>query len=223
MPSDDMEIRDEINVRNANAPGPHGLVPVRVYTPTAITSLNIGLVWAHGGSFIGGDLEMPEAHWVASQLTRRGITVLSIDYRLAKEGARYPIPSDDVLAAWNWTLAASDELGIDPSELSIGGASAGGNLACGVAIRLRDAGQIPPRSVLLAYPVVHAALPPYGQDLAAKMEGLAEEIRSLPEGVRAMSMDYVGNEALFSDPHAFPGNANLHGLPPLSHNQFGPG
>ena len=215
MAGDGMEICEKITVRNVSAPGPHGSVPVRLYAPKTLAGVNIGLVWVHGGSFTGGDLEMPEAHWVASQLAKRGITVFSVDYRLAKEGTRYPIPSDDVLAGWNWALTASDELGIDPSRLSIGGASAGANLACGVAIRLRDAAQITPRSVILAYPVVHAHLPPYSQDLVAKTESLAKEIRFLPNEVREMSMNYVGNEALFSHAHAFPGNANFLGLPPF--------
>ena len=209
------EISEEFTVRNVSAPGPHGSIPLRLYTPKTLANVNIGLVWAHGGSFTGGDLDMPEAHWVASQLAGRGITVFSVAYRLAKEETRYPIPSDDVLAGWDWALTVSGELGIDPCHVSIGGASAGANLACGVVIRLRDAAQITPRSVILAYPVVHAHLPPYSQDLVAKTESLAKEIRFLPNEVRAMSMNYVGNEALFSHPHAFPGNANLQGLPPF--------
>ena len=34
-----------------------------------------GLVWAHGGGFAGGDLDMPEADGVARALAARGITV----------------------------------------------------------------------------------------------------------------------------------------------------
>ena len=215
MTGDGMEISEKITVRNVSAPGPHGSVPIRHYAPKTLARVNIGLVWVHGGSFTGGDLEMPESHWVASQLAERGITVFSVDYRLAKEGTRYPIPSDDVLAGWNWALSVCDEFGIDPSHLSIGGASAGANLACGVVIRLRDATQLTPQSVILAYPVVHARLPSYSKELVAKTESLAKEIRFLPNDVRTMSMNYVGNEALFSHAHAFPGNANFLGLPPF--------
>jgi acetyl esterase/lipase len=74
-----------------------------------------GLVWAHGGGFVAGDLDMPEADWVARTLAERGVTVVSVDYRLAGDGCRYPAPSDDVLAAWRWTLANADRLGIDPA------------------------------------------------------------------------------------------------------------
>ena len=69
-------------------PGPHGDIPLRVYPATA-TATGTGaaplpaLVWAHGGGFAWGDLDMPEAHWVSQQLAARGITVVSVDYRLA--------------------------------------------------------------------------------------------------------------------------------------------
>ncbi len=215
MAGDGGDMSDEINVHDRSIAGPHGPIPIRVYAPKTTISLKNGLLWAHGGSFTGGTLEMPEAHWVASQLAQRGVTVVSVDYRLANTGSRYPIPSDDVLAGWEWILTASDELGIDPSRISIGGASAGANLACGAAVRLRDAAETTPQSVVLAYPVVHATLPPYSRDLEAKTEKLAKDLRSLPDAVRMMSMDYVGDEALFSHPQAFPGNADFEGLPPF--------
>src|SRR4051812_643002 len=45
--------------------GPHGPLVVRVYEPSA--PARTGLVWLHGGGFAGGDLDMPEADWVARQ------------------------------------------------------------------------------------------------------------------------------------------------------------
>lgn len=96
-----------------------------------------GLVWAHGGGFVAGDLDMPEADWVARAFASRGLTVVSIDYRLAGDGTgHYPAGSDDVLAAWRWTLAHADDFGVDPARLLIGGASAGANLVTGAVLRL---------------------------------------------------------------------------------------
>jgi acetyl esterase len=96
------------------------------------------LVWAHGGGFVAGDLDMPEADWVARSLAARGVAVISIDYRLvAADGSgQYPAASDDVLAAWRWTLEHAGELGIDPARTVLGGASAGGNLVAGAVLRL---------------------------------------------------------------------------------------
>jgi hypothetical protein len=55
------------------------------------------------GAFIGGDLDMPEADWVARELvSRAGIVVVSVDYRLCVNGVTYPVPHDDVVAAMRW-------------------------------------------------------------------------------------------------------------------------
>lgn len=111
---------------------------VRVYPADATTPRpSAGLVWAHGGGFAAGDLDMPEADWVACAFAARGIAVVSIDYRLTVGSAgNYPAASDDVLTAWRWTLAHADALGIDPTRLVIGGASAGANLVTGAVLRL---------------------------------------------------------------------------------------
>ena len=114
---------------------------MRVYPADAATARPTpGLVWAHGGGFAAGDLDMPEADWVARSLAARGVTVVSVDYRLVGDGCRYPAPSDDVLAAWRWTLAHAEELGVDPDRLAIGGASAGANLVAGAVLRMLHPG-----------------------------------------------------------------------------------
>ena len=209
-------------------PGPHGSIPVRIYPAQgARAGAAPGLVWLHGGGFAYGDLDMPEADWVAGELAAGGIGVVSVFYRLAPpltfeqagdtlsdDGAHFPVPSDDVLAAFDWTVGHAAELGLDPESISLGGASAGGALAAGVAVRLRDAGRHTPARVLLAYPTVHAALPEPSAELAAKLDELPEEFRFRPEAVARMNLNYVGDPATLADPHAFPGGHDLAGLPP---------
>ncbi|HEU4757015.1 MAG TPA: alpha/beta hydrolase fold domain-containing protein [Agromyces sp.] len=111
---------------------------VRVYPADVATARpTAGLVWAHGGGFAAGDLDMPEADWVARAFAGRGLTVVSIDYRLVGDGSgRYPAGSDDVLAAWRWTFTHADDLDVDPARVLIGGASAGANLVTGAVLRL---------------------------------------------------------------------------------------
>ncbi|MGR0320604.1 alpha/beta hydrolase [Agromyces sp. ZXT2-3] len=111
---------------------------VRVYPADAAAARPTpALLWAHGGGFVAGDLDMPEADWVARAFAARGVTVVSIDYRLVgADGANaYPAGSDDVLAAWAWTGAHADELGIDVARVVVGGASAGANLTAGAVLR----------------------------------------------------------------------------------------
>jgi acetyl esterase/lipase len=109
--------------------GPHGPVPVRIYAPDSSSGAPC-LVWMHGGGFIGGHLDMPEADWVAREMvTRAGIVVVSVDYRLCTGGVAYPVPHDDVVAAMRWVRGNAAALGADGGRISIGGASAGATLA----------------------------------------------------------------------------------------------
>ena len=93
-----------VTVASLEIPGPHGPVPVRTYRPAGAAGAT--LLWVHGGGFRHGDLDMPEAHLVSAELaSRAGAYVVSVGYRLAVDGVRYPVPLDDVFAAWGWASA----------------------------------------------------------------------------------------------------------------------
>ena len=190
-------------------------VPARLYRRREIGRAHGGaaLVWVHGGAFLGGDLTGPEAHWVGLALAAKGIPVLSLTYRMALNGSRFPDASDDVLAGWNWAVDHADELGVAPDRLHLGGASAGGNLTAGVAKRLRDGAGRPPASLLLAYPLLHAELPEWEPEELQALQN-SEGPLFTAEWVKDLGMHYVGATDLFSDPYAFPANGGLAGLPP---------
>jgi acetyl esterase/lipase len=192
--------------------GPHGPIPVRVYSPGPTGSFP-GLVWIHGGSFRWGDLDMPEADSVATALAERGILVVTVDYRLAVDGVHYPVPSDDVLAAFEWVATHAAELRIDAGRLSIGGGSAGASLSAGVAKRLRDAGGPRPYSVLLAYPSLHPFLPEASPELAAKVAAQPVDERRTAGDLDEINLNYVGSADALADPYAMPANGDLSGLP----------
>ncbi|POH69785.1 alpha/beta hydrolase [Cryobacterium zongtaii] len=205
--------------------GPYGAIPIRVYRAAAGAEPSPALVWAHGGGFAWGDLEMPEAHWVSQELAARGITVISVGYRLApvsaaltdsepaRDGVLFPVASEEVATAFRWAADQATAYGINADRLSLGGASAGGALAAGVALRLRDAGGAQPASLLLAYPLVHSVLPEPSTELAQKIAVLPADARFEPDDVRAMNLNYVGDPAGLDNPYAFPGGQDLAGLP----------
>ncbi len=113
-------------------------------------------MWVHGGAFIGGNLDMPESNWVARELAARGIPVVAVDYTKCLGEVHYPVPSDDVLAAWRHVRDAAVELlGVPAEQVALGGASAGGTLTAGAVTRLRDAGEPLPAALVLVYPLVH--------------------------------------------------------------------
>ncbi|WP_432483325.1 alpha/beta hydrolase [Kineococcus esterisolvens] len=200
-------------VEDRRAPGPHGDVDVRVHVPRGAPVS--ALVWAHGGAFARGDLDMPESDAVARSLQRAGHLVVTVGYRLAGDGTRYPVPSDDVLAAWRWGRGLAAASGVPATRTFLGGASAGGNLAAGAVLRLLEAGEELPAGVVLAYPTLHA-VPPAASPAALRALGTLPEgeERWGPDAVREMYAGYVGGDPAGAPAAVTPGTAPLEGFPP---------
>lgn len=205
-----------VAIREDIAPGPHGPVPVRIYTPPGGGhGLRPGLVWLHGGGFVVGDLDMAEGDYPSRVVCSDGsAVVISVEYRLVTEDVKYPVPHDDVLAAWQWVRANSEQLGIDPDSLSLGGASAGANLAAGVAVRLRDQNETPPAKLILVYPAVHPELPPLPSELVPSFDMLPTIWRFPPALITQLWENYLGGPVSSGDQYAFPGSGDVSGLPP---------
>jgi acetyl esterase len=203
-----------VDQRDLAIEGPHGPVDARLYRLPG-TEVAAAFVWVHGGGFIGGDLAMPEAHWVALALAARGTPVLSVEYRKCLRGVHYPVPSDDVVAAWRWAVSHADELGTNAGHLHLGGASAGGKLTAGATKRLRDSAGPLPASLVLAYPLLHSALPEPGADLTDALARVPGSMQFTPDLVHDINLNYAGSEAAFADPHVFAGNGDVSGQPPV--------
>lgn len=195
-----------VAVADEEVAGPHGAVPVRVYRPD---DAGPGVVvWCHGGGFVGGDLQMPEADATAREVAARaGIAVVSVGYRLAVNGVHFPVPHDDVHAAFTW---AADTLG---GPAFLGGASAGGNLAAGVALRLRDEGR-PPAGALLVYSLVHPRLPEPSPQLSEALRALPRAFRFPPDVLIPVNENYLGASVDEATPYAFAALGDLTGFPP---------
>jgi acetyl esterase/lipase len=215
MSMDEAPPPPQADVREDAAPGPHGDVRVRIYSP-ADGSDRPCLVWLHGGAFRMGDLDMPEADWTARQVCERaGAVVVSVDYRLCVNGVTYPVPHDDSVAAIRWVRLNAGCLGVDVDRISVGGASAGGNLATGAVLRLRDDDGWVPAALLLAYTTFHAVVPPASPSLAPLLDEVPRLLRFLPEDRRGITENYLGGPSSLADGYAMPANAVLEGLCPV--------
>ncbi|WP_417503669.1 alpha/beta hydrolase fold domain-containing protein [Microbacterium sp.] len=192
----------DVEVRETDIPTPAGDITVRIYRPTSTPSAG-AIVWAHGGAWVGGSIDMPEGHWVGLSLAVRGVTVYSVDYHLSLRGITFPVPSDDLLATYDWARGDLLTTGADDIDLHLGGASAGGNLAAGVAKRLARRGT-PPASLVLAYPSLHSEFPEPSTELAAVLARV-DFPDTLP-GLLAFTMAHFAGEAGVHDEIAVPGN-----------------
>lgn len=119
-------------------PGPVGAPEVRVlhYTPPVTPTPRAALLHIHGGGFVLG---APEMNDIANRATALalGITVVSVDYRLAPETV-WPGALEDCHAVLTWMHDNAAELGIDPARIAVSGESAGGGHAAALAFYARD-------------------------------------------------------------------------------------
>jgi acetyl esterase len=140
----------DAEVATRSVHGPAGEIGVRVYGPNGGRGALPCLVWIHGGGFVLGRLDDADAN--CRQLaTRANVVVVSVDYRLAPENP-FPAALEDCYAVVRWVHEHAAELSVLPERLAVGGDSAGGNLAFGVALRCRYGGPAL-AFLLLVYPV----------------------------------------------------------------------
>lgn len=123
---------------------------IRVFRPRHSSSEPApALLWIHGGGYVLGQAAQDD------RLCRKfsdklGITVASVDYRLAPQHP-YPAGLED---CWEGLTTLAGLPGVDPARVAIGGASAGGGLAAALAQLAADRGEVQPVLQLLVYPML---------------------------------------------------------------------
>jgi acetyl esterase len=195
------------SARELSIPAPHGSIPARIYTPRTLRKkdgLAPCLVFFHGGGWVIGNLDSHDV--ICRKLAHEGeLIVISVDYRLAPEH-RFPAAVDDALTATQWVASHARELGIDAARLSVGGDSAGGNLAAVTALAARAKGPKLASQVLI-YPAT---------DFAMNTPSHSEPETSIlltHSVVKWFCNHYLGG-ADINDWRASPARAKLEGLPP---------
>lgn len=112
-------------------------IPARLYIPHGADEIGPLHVYYHGGGFVTCSLDSHDGICRRIALSS-GHRVLSVDYRLAPQHA-FPAAADDAERALVWAMAQTGDLyGIDGARLTIGGDSAGGNLAAYLAQKYRQ-------------------------------------------------------------------------------------
>jgi uncharacterized sulfatase len=89
------------------------------------------IVFFFGGGWHGGDISQFNA--IAPHLARRGMIVVTPEYRTGKMGAQPNQCLEDAKSAMRYVYANASALGIDEKMIAAGGRSAGGHLAAATA------------------------------------------------------------------------------------------
>jgi acetyl esterase len=162
----------------------------------------------HGGGFVAGVPEHDDSYCrrLAHNL---GCLVVNLDYVLAPE---HPFPAGlrQSFAVLEWLAEQAATLGIDPQRMAVGGHSAGGNLATGVANLARGHQRLRVVHQLIDYAVLDLT-----QDPALKVSSLDKPL--LGAGlVRFFNSCYLSDPAQARDPLVSPLLATvgeLQGMP----------
>ncbi|SMC94288.1 alpha/beta hydrolase [Kibdelosporangium aridum] len=123
---------------------PGGVPGLLVTAKEAQESTGI-LLYLHGGGFVCGS---PRTHrQLAARISAStGLPILLLDYRLAPEHP-FPAAAEDALTAYRWLLSE----GYQPSQIVVGGDSAGGHLtACLLADIAQDKLPMPSAAIMLS-------------------------------------------------------------------------
>ena len=129
-------------------------IAMRLYRPKSANGKQLPLLlYFHGGGWCFGSLNSCAAY--CNALASEGnVAVLAVDYSLAPENP-FPGGLSDCIAATEYAFGNSAELGTSPALISLGGDSAGGNLALATSMYFstnKPKDKI--RSLVLYYPVV---------------------------------------------------------------------
>lgn len=142
----------------------HGQFRSKVYQPT-VAQTDAAMLWIHGGGYICFNANLDD-RTMRMFIENLGITIISVDYRLA--GVKpFPAALDDIVVSWQWLQDNAKALGVNPQRVFIAGSSAGGGLTATLAQRLYDSGGQQPLAQLLLCPML--------DDRTALREDLTEE------------------------------------------------
>lgn len=168
-----------------------------VVAPSAAQATGM-VVHLHGGGFAAGGLRSHRN--LAARLSgSTGLPVLNVGYRYLPQ-AGLSTSLADSLEAYRWALDNVD----DPGSVVLSGDSAGGYLACAVALRAVDSGLLSPAAIV--------ALSPW-LDLECGQSAVHPNAARDPF-VSALQLARVGARLLGAE-HPRPLEADLSALPPV--------
>jgi acetyl esterase/lipase len=161
------------------------------------------MLYLHGGAFALGSINV-QRELIARLVRSTKMRGLAIKYRLAPEHP-FPAALEDATAAYRWLLSQ----GFESSQIMVAGDSAGGGLALGTMLSLRDSGEPLPAGAVCISPWTDLALTGDSALSKADLDPILD-----PASLQVYARYYAGDNEL-TTPLISPLFANLAGLPPL--------
>ncbi len=187
-------------------PTRYGAVNARLLVPHSDGAMPL-LVYLHGGGWTFFSIDTHD-RVMREYADRGGIAVLGVDYALSPE-AKFPVALHQVVDAVRWARQVAADLGVDGTRISVGGDSAGANLALSCALTLRDEGDELPHGLVLNYGAYDA----HCSADAHRFGGPGYMLGS--DEMDVFWRNYTWDARDLENPLVCPARADLAGLPPV--------
>ena len=200
------EVEPIHSITDRYIPGPTSDLHIRIFRPNDSENLPC-ILYFHGSGWTLGFIDLFNP--CLSMLSHNSESiVIAVNYQKAPEHP-FPEPFNDCYATLEWVANNAEDLGVDPCNISVGGDSAGGNLAAAVALKNRNEGSISLASQLLVYPCTNKDFTTDSYKELAQGYGLS---------TKAMQWfwdQYIQDARHADNPYACPARAtNFKDLPP---------
>lgn len=184
-----------------------GTIDLFIYQPFE-PGLHPAHLFLHGGGWVLGTIRQAIVDAVCRErCIGARCVVVAVDYRKAPEH-KFPTGLNDCHAALRWLADHAEELELRLDQLTVGGQSAGANLAAALTLKVRDEGGPPITFQLLEIPAL---------DFTGSQPSMAEFASGYGLTRRSMEKfrrDYLNSLDEAANPYASPLLApDLSGLP----------
>ena len=199
-----------VRIEDHVVPAGYAEIRLRIYRPHPESRLPVHVTLHGGGWKIGSIDELVNDAVCRTRCVEAECAVVAVEYRLAPEH-RFPVPLMDCYAALVWVVDHADLLNVDPHNVSIGGVSAGANLAAAATLHARTLGGPPLRFQLLEVPALDLTRRTAQETLDSGAIPLDAPQPTMTDAIQVYLGDRVQGRDMLASPLFAP---DLTGLPP---------
>lgn len=214
--------RTRIQTRDLDINGQNGTIPIRIYRPETSRNRLPGILFFHGGGFMGGTVGVIE-NSCKILAEKANAAVIAVDYRLAPEHP-FPAGMTDCFDTVEWVFHNASQIDVNPEQIAVTGDSAGGNYSTVCALKDRDLGKRIIKYQALIYPSVNLAeidtddhawhIEEYTINNHEHRELILASIYGLKDSLPLVRRVYLQGKTSPKDPYVSPLHAvDLSGMP----------